>query len=472
MPGARLSQPGALSVSWTPRSGCGLSQPLYPSSPSKFKEMMRVHAAGVAGQSTFRIIIRARKRQSDVKPGRSCQPINEEERPTRHRKIVIFKERRFHLHPCRSRIRRPMRSVYRMLKIFCPAVAVLVGLAGGGLSARADVVIELQVRDANGAPIETINAGDELLVLIRVKVTPDDDPLQNVTYIQFDFRGTNPGLELTNFVWRMRRAGMFNESRYERSINLPDNISAQYTSDERELGYILDLDQSFQTIARVAVIAHRTGYLTCTSTNVANPDNPAEGAIFIAGFDDDEEEFVPYDGTLQGGDIVIPVVGDDGINGDADSDGDGIADKFDKCPVVPDPDQTDTDSDGVGDACDNCPLVPNQDQKDRDKDGNGQACDPNDNSSSSNRNDNGNSNLNGNFSGNRNGNFSGNRNGNSDDGVFNDNIVDGPRNEGPPAVGGFCGTAMIGPVLFLLLGLAYRRLSVQRSSVRPARRSI
>jgi RHS repeat-associated protein len=58
-----------------------------------------------------------------------------------------------------------------------------------------------------------------------------------------------------------------------------------------------------------------------------------------------------------------------------DSDGDGICDPADNCPLVPNPSQQDSDFDGVGDACDNCPLVPNPSQLDTDGDGVGDACD-------------------------------------------------------------------------------------------------
>ena len=74
-----------------------------------------------------------------------------------------------------------------------------------------------------------------------------------------------------------------------------------------------------------------------------------------------------------------------------DSDGDGVPDSVDNCPLVPNADQTDTDGDGFGDACDadddgdgvddgvdNCPLVPNADQTDTDGDGFGDACDADD----------------------------------------------------------------------------------------------
>jgi hypothetical protein len=71
-----------------------------------------------------------------------------------------------------------------------------------------------------------------------------------------------------------------------------------------------------------------------------------------------------------------------------DSDGDGISDAEDNCPLAPNPDQADADHDGQGDVCDpdddndgvldasdNCHFVANSDQLDTDGDGQGDACD-------------------------------------------------------------------------------------------------
>ena len=89
-----------------------------------------------------------------------------------------------------------------------------------------------------------------------------------------------------------------------------------------------------------------------------------------------------------------------------DTDGDGIPDGIDNCPLIANADQRDTDGDRIGDACDtdadgdgildkrcktysagfciayepipggdNCPLVANVDQADMDHDGIGDACD-------------------------------------------------------------------------------------------------
>ena len=59
----------------------------------------------------------------------------------------------------------------------------------------------------------------------------------------------------------------------------------------------------------------------------------------------------------------------------AHSDGDGIEDVADNCPLNDNPAQLDTDGDFVGDACDNCIAAFNPDQADSDNDGTGDLCD-------------------------------------------------------------------------------------------------
>lgn len=75
-----------------------------------------------------------------------------------------------------------------------------------------------------------------------------------------------------------------------------------------------------------------------------------------------------------------------------DTDGDGIPDKDDNCPNIPNQDQVDANGNRVGDRCeqfiddkdddgiadlqDNCPDVPNPDQRNTDQDFLGDACDP------------------------------------------------------------------------------------------------
>ena len=76
------------------------------------------------------------------------------------------------------------------------------------------------------------------------------------------------------------------------------------------------------------------------------------------------------------------------LEGDPDSDGDGLPDSADNCPSIANAEQIDTDSDVQGDVCDpdddndtipdvapdNCPLLANTDQADEDGDGMGDAC--------------------------------------------------------------------------------------------------
>lgn len=64
------------------------------------------------------------------------------------------------------------------------------------------------------------------------------------------------------------------------------------------------------------------------------------------------------------------------IQGDIDSDGDGLLNAADNCPTVPNPGQENADGDTHGDLCDNCTLIDNENQLDcAPWDGYGSACD-------------------------------------------------------------------------------------------------
>jgi hypothetical protein len=65
----------------------------------------------------------------------------------------------------------------------------------------------------------------------------------------------------------------------------------------------------------------------------------------------------------------------DGLEDTLDTDGDGIVNTRDNCPLVPNPNQADADGDGRGDVCDNCPQVFNPRQEDFDGDRQGDVCD-------------------------------------------------------------------------------------------------
>ncbi|MCP4710464.1 MAG: choice-of-anchor D domain-containing protein, partial [Planctomycetes bacterium] len=79
-------------------------------------------------------------------------------------------------------------------------------------------------------------------------------------------------------------------------------------------------------------------------------------------FDTNDSDENPFDFAITG--TVLP-----------DTDGDGVLDGSDNCPLVANPGQEDDDTDGLGNVCDNCPLAANPGQDDDDGDGLGNVCD-------------------------------------------------------------------------------------------------
>lgn len=59
----------------------------------------------------------------------------------------------------------------------------------------------------------------------------------------------------------------------------------------------------------------------------------------------------------------------------ADTDGDGVPNETDNCPLVANPGQENPDGDSFGSACDNCPSLASANQTDTDGDGVGNVCD-------------------------------------------------------------------------------------------------
>ena len=102
-------------------------------------------------------------------------------------------------------------------------------------------------------------------------------------------------------------------------------------------------------------------------TAVTAPPRAAEAAAF-----DPARMLFVVQGGFSGGSILADT---ELLRRPDDTDGDGVLDAKDNCPLVANADQVDADGDGVGDACDNCPGVYNPNQRDLDRDGLGDLCD-------------------------------------------------------------------------------------------------
>ena len=103
----------------------------------------------------------------------------------------------------------------------------------------------------------------------------------------------------------------------------------------------------------------------------------------------DDNEFVQSCGDVSACFLRLGINSKIVASQNADSDGDGVLNLTDNCPVDGNSEQVDTDGDGMGDACDpdddndtvldeadNCRVDPNPNQIDTDGDGIGNVCDP------------------------------------------------------------------------------------------------
>jgi hypothetical protein len=110
-----------------------------------------------------------------------------------------------------------------------------------------------------------------------------------------------------------------------------------------------------------------------TATGIADPEAPQPGFFFYYLVSARNTCAESAAGRDSAGHDINPASPCGMLN--RDSDGGGIPDPGDNCPLAPNAPQYDADSDTVGDACDNCIETDNPGQEDLDGDGLGDLCD-------------------------------------------------------------------------------------------------
>ncbi|UCC30944.1 MAG: hypothetical protein JSU86_01445 [Phycisphaerales bacterium] len=245
----------------------------------------------------------------------------------------------------------------------CIVIAfVAVGLICAPL-AYADLIVTLEPKDADMNPIMGgVPAGTEVFVDILLSAVGDDNPLEDLRNLQFDFAATSPGIELGTFTWEL------DPGAYAFQITELPTPSATSLMSSTGPG-LLTLDEEPARVATVEVTVSASGTLNAVGS--AEPGQMSR-AEFDAGF-----PFVAFSlaaGNLQGGELALSVA--DLTDPTGDPDGDGVPNADDAFPLDPD-EVSDTDEDGVGDNGDAFPTDPAE-TTDTDDDGVGDNADVDD----------------------------------------------------------------------------------------------
>lgn|GEM_PF-6661506 len=196
-----------------------------------------------------------------------------------------------------------------MRRLLLPLGCVL-ALAAPASPARADIIVTLEAFDGDD-PVEGSVAPDtELSVDILLSVTADDDPLNELRVMQFDFRDTGNGLDMTDFEWLLDELGVAGSYFVEPSTSI---ARADYI-----FGDIIDLGTEPLRVARVTLVAKDDGTLDLTGAETADPNNNEEGLFFSAGIAA-PRDFSIFEENVQGGTLLIEVRSGGGHPGQNDN---------------------------------------------------------------------------------------------------------------------------------------------------------
>ena len=205
-----------------------------------------------------------------------------------------------------------------------------VGLLGVGMglaaAARADLIVTLQVKDADGSPIVGgVPAGSVHSIDILLSVDGDNNPTGDFRNLQFDFAATSPTIEVNTFAWTVDPGayGFFRET-----LPTPFAASLLFGSSPR----LVSLDADPHHVATIEVTVNGGGNLNAVGATGVGQNTLAR---FNAGFES-QVVFSLGAGNLQGGilELVVaepPGPGSDTGDGDdaSDSDDDAVGDSDD-----------------------------------------------------------------------------------------------------------------------------------------------